>query len=81
MDGCRKFRLPPGFHPLTVQPVAFLAHNELNKSTQNDIQWDVRNRNFVGWFVLVRSMILCFEGKKQIPTFSKQNNTNTDVCT
>jgi len=32
-EGCGKSRPPPGFHPRTVQPVAFLAHKELNKST------------------------------------------------
>jgi hypothetical protein len=80
MNGCGKSRpLPPGFHPRTFQPVAFRAHNELNKSTQNDIQRDVRNRNFVGWFVLVPNIILYFEGKKQIPTASKQKNSNTDM--
>ena len=29
--------------------------------------------------MLVRNIILYFEGKKQIPTVSKQNNTNTDM--
>ena len=73
-----KSRPPPGFHPRTVKPVVFLVHNEL-KNPPKTI--------FSGMFVIVILRLVCagtehnlvLRGNKQIPTVSKQNNTNTDM--
>ena len=78
----QKISPPTGILSPDRPTVAFLLQNELNISTQNDIQRDVRHRNFVGWFVLLRNIILYFEGKKKkkkIRLFRKKI-TRTLIC-
>jgi hypothetical protein len=75
----RKISLPTGI-PSTDRPArSFPGPQRIKKIHPKRYAGDVRYRNFVGWFVLVRNITLYFEGKKQIPTVSKQNNTNMDM--
>jgi len=72
---------PPTGIPSPDRPArSFPGPQRIKHIHPNDIQRDVCNHNFVGWFVLVRNIILYFEGKKNKFRLFRKKITRTRIC-